>query len=44
MLTLCRALIPKSKLLMLDEPLLGLSPNLVLSAFKKYMKSAKIPA
>ncbi len=35
MLTLYRDLTPKPKLLMLDEPSLGFSPNLVSSAFKK---------
>jgi len=38
MLALCRALIPKPKLLMLDEPSLGLSPNLVSAAFEKIME------
>ena len=41
MLPLCRVLIPKPKLLMLDEPSLGLSPNLVSSAFKKIHEISK---
>jgi branched-chain amino acid transport system ATP-binding protein len=41
MLALCRALIPKPKLLMLDEPSLGLSPNLVSSAFEKIRMISK---
>jgi len=35
MLSLARALVPKPKLLMLDEPSLGLSPNLVGMVFEK---------
>jgi branched-chain amino acid transport system ATP-binding protein len=35
MLALCRSLIPKPKLLMLDEPSLGLSPNLISTAFER---------
>jgi len=35
MLALARALVPKPKLLMLDEPSLGLSPSLVRAVFKK---------
>jgi len=35
MLALARALVPKPKLLMLDEPSLGLAPNLLDDVFEK---------
>lgn len=35
MLALARAMVPKPKLLMLDEPSLGLAPNLVKTVFQK---------
>jgi branched-chain amino acid transport system ATP-binding protein len=35
MLALARSLVPKPKLLMLDEPSLGLSQNLVATVFEK---------
>jgi branched-chain amino acid transport system ATP-binding protein len=38
MLSLARALVPKPKLLMLDEPSLGLSPNLVAAVFERIIK------
>lgn len=38
MLSLARALVPNPKLLMLDEPSLGLSPNLVRTVFEKIIE------
>lgn len=38
MLALARALVPKPRLLMLDEPSLGLSPKLVKSVFEKIVE------
>jgi branched-chain amino acid transport system ATP-binding protein len=38
MVALARALVPKPKLLMLDEPSLGLSPNLVKTVFEKIIE------
>jgi branched-chain amino acid transport system ATP-binding protein len=40
MLSLARALIPRPKILMLDEPSLGLSPNLVRIIFEKITQMA----
>jgi branched-chain amino acid transport system ATP-binding protein len=41
MLALARALVPQPKLLMLDEPSLGLSPNLVATVFEKIVEISR---
>lgn len=42
MLALARVLIPKPKLLLLDEPSLGLAPNLLNDVFEKFVEINKI--
>lgn len=41
MLALARALVPKPKLLMLDEPSLGLAPNLVATVFNRIVEISR---
>jgi branched-chain amino acid transport system ATP-binding protein len=44
MLALSRALIPPTKLLFLDEPSLGLAPNLLGNVFKKLVENFRCQA